>query len=69
MKTKKVTGFKLIKREYEAPALLIANQNRPVIEKWHSHKEIDLTENSDFYINLKEAGVLDLWFYKVKVKI
>lgn len=67
MKTKKVTGFKLIKHEYEAPALLIANQNRPVIEKWG--KDIDVTEGSDFYINLKEAGVLDLWFHKVEVKI
>lgn len=69
MRGKKLTGYKLIKTEYEQAALILSNTGGVVLRPWKKTEGIDIEEGSDFCKNLKESGVLDLWFHKIEVKV
>ncbi len=56
---KQIIGYKLIKEEYREAAYKIANTS------WFFNGIVDFQENCYIEKNLKEAGVLDLWFEKV----
>ena len=59
---KQIIGYKLIKEEYREAAYKIANVS------CFFNGMVDFEENCYIEKNLKEAGVLDLWFEKVYEK-
>jgi hypothetical protein len=61
MKNKKIIGYKLIKPEYELPAITIMGISQLTL---YSEK-YNFKPNSIAYDKLVEAGVLDLWFKAV----
>lgn len=73
-KEKEIIGYKLVKPEYEEAALAIANKGLHIlagIKKEDLYRIGDYSKYSVSFPNLKDSGVLDLWFepvYKEEVK-